>query len=356
MTLSQTAVLTRQVIFIFSLTLILGTISFIGFNIWHAYYLAHLPPVEEKPDTKFGQLPPLNFPPSKVSSSNFSYSIDTSTGNLPKIGIDPGFDKLIKIYFVTKTFASLLSGEKSQNLAEKFNIQNPPEILSDTNYLFREDNKSLNVDLDSGNFIFKKEATFSGQESLDDDNKLVSDFEGVLQNLGVFKEDLKTGRTKVVLLKNDSGKLIPTDLRTEAVAVQISLWPTAIDKKPIFTSEYDRSEIFAVVLKSANNLDNYLTLNFTYYPIDTSTFATYPLKSAEVAFEDLKNGKGVISIEPAKSNVSITSMYLAYFLAQEYSPYLQPIFVFEGPHFAAYVAAVSPEFIGVSEQFQTLAK
>lgn len=344
MNLSQTAILTKQVITISTLALVLGIVSFIGYKIWYAYYLANLPPVEEKPDTKFGLLPPIDFPNSAVSSSNFSYSIDTSTGNLPRVGEEAGFEKLVKVYFVSKTFATLLSAEKSQNLAEKFDIISPPEILSETNYRFKEDDKTLTVDLDTGNFTYKKTATISGKESLDDDNKLVSDFKRNLELLGVFKEDLSQGRTQVLLLKRENGALIPTEVRTEAVAAQVSLWPSAIDKKVIFTAQFESSEIYAIVYRSADNLQNYLELNFTYFPIDTSIFATYPIKSAEIAFEDLKGGKGIVVIEPQKPQVSITSMYLAYFLGEFYNPYLQPIFVFEGPHFVAYVSAISEEF------------
>ena len=334
MTLSQTAILTKQVITLSTIAIVLGIISFVSYKIWYAYYLANLPPVEEKPDTKFGLLPPINFAESGVSSSNFSYSIDTTTGNLPKVGEEVGFEKLIKVYFVTKTFATLLSAERSQNLAEKFAITNPPEILSETNYRFKDNDKTLTVDLDNGNFVYQKEATISAGESLDDNNKLVSDFKRTLQFLGVFKDDLNNGRTNVLYLKNEA----------DAVTAQVSLWPSKIDDKPIFTSEYNVSDIYAIVSKSADNLQNYLTLNFTFYPVDSSTYATYPIKSAEAALDDLKNGKGIVVVEPQKPQVSITSIYLSYFLPADYNPYLQPIFVFEGPSFAAYVPAISEEF------------
>ncbi len=349
MTLSQTAILTKQVIAISSFAIVLGTITFIGYKIWHAYYLAHLPPVEEKPDTRFGLLPPLHFPESSVSSSNFSYSVDTSTGNLPKVGVDSGFKKIVKVYFVTKTFATLLSSETTKSLAEKFDIKTPPEILSETNYRFQEMQKTLTVNLDNGNFTYKKEATVSGSESLDDDSKLISDFQRILANLGYLKEDLRNGRSKVNLLKNEGGKLTPTEVRTEAIAGQVSLWPAPIDNLPIFTPQFTTSLVSAEVLRSADNLENYLSLNFTYYPIESSTFATYPIRDIPTAFEDLKSGKGIIVIEPLKPNVSITSMYMAYFLGESYGPYLQPIFVFEGPHFAAYISAISPDYIGISE-------
>lgn len=344
MTLSQTAIITKQIIIISILALSLGILTFIGYKIWYAYYVANLPPVEEKPDLKFGSLPYPQFPKASVSSSNFSYSIDTTTGNLPKPGIDKDFEKLIKVYFVTKTFASFLSAEKSQSLAEKFAIKAEPKILSETTYQFEQDKKILQVDLNSGNFSFAQEASSAAKENIDDDkrvieddNKLVSDFQNKLQILGVFTEDLASGRSKI--LKNDSGSI-----------AQISLWPASIDNKPIMTPLFDTSLITAQVLKGANDLKNYLSLEYTYFPIDLSTFSTYPIKTAEEALDDLKSGKGVVVIEGEKPNISITSIYLAYYLSDKYSPYLQPIYVFEGPHFVAYVAAVSEQYLSKPNQ------
>lgn len=344
MTLSQTAVLTKQIITISIFALVLGAASFIGYKIWHAYYLAQLPPVEEKPDTKFGLIPPPDFPKSNVSTSNFSYSLDTTTGGLPKVGETEGFEKILKVYFVIKSFATLLSPEKSQALAEKFEIRTPPQILSETRYQFTDQGKILNVDLDTGNFTYIKEATISAKENPDDDIKLVVDFKRILGTLGVLKDDLKNGKTKVTLLKNDAGELIPTELRSEAVAAQISLWPAPIDKKSIFTADFNQSLVRATVLRGAGEVENYLSLDFIYYAVDTTTFATYPAKTAEQAFDDLKSGKGVVVVEPSKPQVSISSVYMGYFLADSYNPYLQPIFVFEGPNFVAYVSAISEEF------------
>ena len=330
MTLTQTAILAKQFITISVIALVLGIVSFIGYKIWHAYYLANLPPVEEKPDTKFGLLPELDFPKGNVSTSNFSYSLDTITGGLPKVGQDPGFEKIVKVYFVTQTFASLLAPDRSESLAQKFGINLPPIILNETKYRFKDKDKELLVDLDNGNFSFAKQASISGMLIPDDDSKLISGFKQELLNLGVLKDDLKDGRNKIVLLKTAGGKFIPVTNLSEARAVQISLWPAPIDKKSIFTADFNNSLVTAIVLGSAENLANYLKLNFTFYPIDTSTFATYQIKTTEEAFDDLKSGKGVVIVEPDKAQVSITSVSLGYYLSENYSPYLQPIFVFEG--------------------------
>lgn len=344
MTLTQTAAIVKQVIAISIATILLGSISMIGYSVWHAYYLAHLPPVEEKPDTKFGLLPTINFPESKISTSNFSYSLDTTTGGLPKTGVDTGFEKIAKVYFVTQTFTSFLSGDRAAALAANFGLITTPEIISETRYKYSNQNQTLIVNLDSGNFSYRNEATASANVILDDDNQLVSDFERILNSLGIIKDHFKTGRTKVILLKNTGDALIPTQFRGEAVAAQISLWPASIDKRSIFTADFDKALVYAIVSGSAGKLENYLSLNFTNYPIDTSTFATYPMKTAELALEDLKNGKGVVIIEPKSSQVSITSVYPGYYLTDEYSPYLQPIYIFEGPNFVAYINTISEEF------------
>lgn len=345
MTLSQTASLTKKAIILTVLALFLGTVGFIGYKIWYSYYLSTLPPVEEKPDLKFGTLPYPNFPQASVSSSNYSYSLDTQTGGLPKVGVDEGFEKIIKVYFITKSFASLLSADRSQALAEKFAIFSAPQILTETQYQFDSGNKRLLVDLDTGNFSYTKQATISATQSLDDDNKLVSDVERFLSIIGYLKDDLKTGRIKVMLLKNDGGLLSPTSLRSEAIAALISLWPAPIDKKSIFTPDFNKALVNTTVLKSAENLEDYLSINYVYYPIDTTTFGTYPTKSAEEAFDDLRNGLGVVVVQPVRPQVSISSVYLGYYLPEVYSPYLQPIFVFEGPNFVAYVPAISSNYI-----------
>ena len=142
MTLTQAAILTKQAVFFLTLFLIVGIGGFIGYQIWYMNYLKSLPPVEEKPDTKFGLLSIPNFPPSNVSSSNFTYTLDTTTGSLPKLGQDPKFPKIIKVYFVIKPYASLLSSEKGEQLANKFDINSSPVILSDTQYKFTQDKKS----------------------------------------------------------------------------------------------------------------------------------------------------------------------------------------------------------------------
>lgn len=315
MNLTQVAKFTRRAIIAFAVLIVVGLFSFIGYKIWYANYLASIPPVEEKPDLKFGSLPEINLPPSKVSSANYSYSLDTTTGNLPTFG------KIIKVYFQPKPIATFLAPERSKDIAKLFNIDSEPQILSETKYKFVLDNKNLTIDLDSGNFLFVQNIA-SESASITEAKNRPSEFKQFLSQKNLLKEELKNGPIKE--LNNI-----------------ISIWPQDIDKMPIKTTNLDKSLVFAEVFGSPLELKNYATLQYVFWPTDTTTFATYPLKIGTSAFEDLKQGKGVVILEPEKPQVSITSVYLAYFQSEEYSPYLQPIFVFEGPSFVAFVDAIA---------------
>lgn len=327
MTLTQASKITRIFITFFFLASLVGIISFIGYRIWYANYLASLPPVEEKPDARFGILKLPNFPSSDVSSSNFSYSIDTTTGTLPL------FDPLGKVFIMPPTTATLLAGEKSQNLSLKFNLNPNPQILTETKYKYSNPTSNLIVDLDTGNFNFTKEASASAQEPItDNQDQLINNFKIFLNQLGVLNDSLKKGEAKVIFL--DPNKKL----------AQISLWPEKIDQKPIVTPFKDKSLVTATVTKSASEVGNYLSLDFTYWPVDTSSYATYPLKSTQDAFDELQAGKGILIVKPATTKVSITDVSLAYFQPSEYSPYLEPIFVFAGPDFLSYLPAISDSF------------
>jgi len=320
MTLTAVASLTRKFIFIFVLLSILGIISIIGYRVWTINQLASLPPVEEKPDERWGTLPSPDFPTSDVTSSNFSYTLATPTGKLPEIG------KITKVYFMPKSFSSLLASEKAQSLAKNFNLDSPPEIITETRYRFAKDGKSLVLDLESGNFTYQN-SSISASTSTElkiSDSEIIQNFKNLLTSLDLLKDELKNGTSKI----RDR---------------QVSLWPADIEQKPIVFNNFNESLINSLPTGTAQGLDSYQTINYTYWPVDTTSFSTYSTRSSTQAFEDLKKGKGIVVVNPKNPQVSITSVYLAFYQSQNYTPYLQPIFVFEGPDFVAIMPAIKEE-------------
>jgi hypothetical protein len=135
MTLTQAAVLTRRSIIILGVLILLGISTKVGLDWYANYQLSKLPPIEEKAEMSFGGLPDPEFPSSKVSSSNFSYSIDTATGELPE------FPRLVKVYFIPKATLSLLAPDRAKSVANKLGFNNGPQIVSTENYIFTDDNR-----------------------------------------------------------------------------------------------------------------------------------------------------------------------------------------------------------------------
>lgn len=318
MTLTQLATITRRGILTAVILITLGLASFIGYQVWHANYIASLPKPEERADVKFGILPKPDFAPPSVSSSNFSYRIATETGGLPNFG------KLLKVYFIPKATATFLASDKASALAAKFGIDTPPEATN-SSYLFKKDLKTLNLSLDTGNFIYTKEATPSSLPSTNEAT-LIQNFRVLLSSLGILVPELKNSTAKV------DGRLI-------------SIWPADIDKFKIVTPNFKTGLIQAETSQSAIRVDDYTSIHFTFWGVDQTSFSTYPIKTTDQALQDLKIGKGSVVLEPKGVQVSITAVTLAYFESENYSPYLHPIYVFEGPNFVAYVPAILDQYI-----------
>lgn len=319
MTLTQASLLTKRGLLFLVLANILGLSSYFGFRYYQAYKLSKLPPPEEKADNKFGSLPDLNFPPSKVSSANFSYSIDTTTGGFPM------FSKVVRVYFLPQAVTTLLSTDKARDLAAKLGFSSQPQIASDTIYKFKnESGDLLTIDITSDNFkleegtvsasVSSKTANASG-----DISKLAADFKTFLSSKMLLPAELEAGPSKVD-------------------ATEISLWPDKIDELPIVTPFYNKGLVRG---NYRPNEQTFKPLSYTFWPVDKTTYATYKIKTTDEALKDLSSGRGYILLEPKKAKISLTNAYLAYYQSEDYSPYLQPIFVFEGPEFAAIVPAIT---------------
>ncbi|QQG43595.1 MAG: hypothetical protein HYW45_01085 [Candidatus Daviesbacteria bacterium] len=336
MTLTQAASLTRKLILLLIIFLILGTTGLVGYKIWLSVN-NKTGSAEMIPDTKFGILPPLNLPSSITSSATVSYQLNMGSSGLPT------FNKVAKVYFIPQPTA-ILTNEKIADLAQKLNFNTESQIQNNQ-YIFTEDSKKLTIDSNLGSLLYQKEASTSAKSPVvDSDTKLSEDAKDFLNNLGLLNEDFKKGRTKITYL-NFNGNNVETTAVSNANGAEISLWRQDIDNLPIITEGFKQSLFFVRVTKSARDLDNYLTINYLYYPIDKTTFSIYPLKTANEAYAALQGGQGVILLPNNKSSVTLTSAYLAYFQSSIYSPYLQPVYIFEGENFVAMIPAVINQYL-----------
>lgn len=340
MTLTETAQYTKKALVIVAIALI------VIFSLWGgiAYYLATRPVevVIELPTRNFGLLPKPPLPKSKLTANSVTYDLNTETGALPT-----DLPYLMKVYFIPRLGTTFLAPDKAKRLAASFSFKNGPEILSPTMHRFSDDKGGeFLFDLDSGNFRFKRpiatgSAEFEDREEpqIEGENIMINNFRKYLGERGSMPDQLAQGQAKVFYNK---------PRQTESSEANITLWQQDIKEGteenpiiyPIVTPEFSQGLIKGVVTRFQTVENKYLSIDFIFWPIDTTRFETYPIKTVEEAYEQLKNGEGVTVLPYSRSNVEIEKVYLAYLLPKEYTPYLQPIYVFEGPQFAAYVPAI----------------
>src|SRR3989344_3644186 len=331
MTLTETAAFTKKAfVFIFVFFIIL-IISVFSVRAYLASEKAKIKPAEEKADLKYGLLPKPSLEKSLADSSGYNYTLNTEDGKLPT-----EFPKLINIYFIPKLGTTLLAGDRAKLLAKNFKFDQGPNILSPTKYQFTDSgNGEITIDLDTSNFKYTREASLSAEETpnlIADQPTMSQQFRDFLKRTDLLKTQLTSGR---VYIEYETGSQ-----NTSNTAV-ITLWQNDVDKLPIVTSNFKEGLIRTIANKSINEDNRYEFFDYNYWDIDSTNFATYPVKDINLAFEELKKGQSSVVIEPVSPNISIVKVYLAYLLSKKYTPYLQPVYVFEGENqsFAAIVSA-----------------
>ncbi len=349
MTLTETAKLTKRGFILLVAIILLSTLGWLGYQYYYYnIYLPSLPKVEIKPDNKFGILPKIVFGQSSAtisaSPTQLKYSLDTPTGNLPT-----NLPKIVKVYFIPQLGTTLLAPDRARALANGFSFNNGPEFISQTQYRFTDDNNGeFLIDLNTGNFKYAHRliATDSAQfqalgpnplvDTLGDQISMAQDFRNFLSSKNLIKEQLSNGKIKVIYEKG-TAKLSDN--------ARVSMWQNDVDQIPIVTTKFDAGLVSALVTKFQDESQKFLILDYTYWPIDFNNLSTYSIKGIDLAYNELKSGQGTILISPPKNQVSITNIYLAYLLGEDYNAFLQPVYVFEGPQFGAVVPAITSDFI-----------
>lgn len=338
MTLTETAVLTKKALLfgaIFSVVLIF---AWAGYQYWYfQVYLPSQPVVEEKPDERFGPLPRLALKENIADSKAYNYKLDTDTGGLPD-----KIPKLYKVYSIAQLATDLLALDRAKSLAGLIGFNRGSQAISATQYKFLDQNGGeLSINLDTGNFSMSRPiATGSadaveGRESFQDSDKIGSDFKSYLSGKNLLKEQLRDGKTKVLYDRSqgDPNKAI------------VNIWQADVDETPLVTPTFTEGLVKGMVTSFREENKRFVYLDYTFWPIDLQNSSTYPIKTPDEAYTNLQEGKALVPMSLAKTGgfVSITKIYLAYFLNNEFIPFLQPVYVFEGPEFTAYVPAVRDE-------------
>ena len=345
-TLAQTTFFTRTfikygiafIVFLFVARVLWG----VGIKVYQHYF----PPPPTPPTVLFDKLPTLPLPKNQEGAKPPGFSLELPEGDLPKL------PATIPVYVIPKRSAYLGALDEARKISSSLGFSQNEQSVSTSTYRWKHDREDITLEM---NIITQ---AFSISSELYNDNELlaqrapnqntaVSHAQTFLSRATLLPKDFKDGRASTTLIKNESGNLTVAQSLSDAQFTKVDFFRQNYNDFPLVTSSPDHANVWLMVSGTTNPAKNIIAGEYHYFPIDGSQSSTYPIKTSQVAWEELQGGKGAFISPPQDSSVTIRRVYLAYFDPADYHPFLQPVYVFEGDNnFTGFVPAVENDYYG----------
>ena len=247
----------------------------------------------------------------------------------------------------------LLAFKNASGKIASLGFESKPEKLSDNVYRWEQSDlltKALVLDVNrsqlslSSNFLEDPNVTTAN--NLPNQQGAIDTAKEFLNTLGVYPQDIDEKKTKAQILRVNGGVITPATNLSNTDLISVYFYQKDINKTPIV---YPGGKISSMNVTVAGGKDGGQVVDsrFAYQAISGEN-ATYPIKTAEQAFKELKDGKGYIgSVDPGVNKISIKKIYTGYFFPGRQQYFITPVIVFEGSNnFVAYVPAVKDEWFG----------
>lgn len=340
--LTNTAYYTRLVIKFGSITIITLILMRIIWVVGTNVYLSLFPPPPPPPTVAFGKLPNLPFPEQKVPA--LTLSLQTPTGETPVL------PKQTLVYFMPQATSSLLALDEATTIANSLDFNQNRSATSEVIYRFEKEDTPATLDINIVNKTFSLNYDLTQTpDLLNTRPRSTVEAEQAVKNLlssgGILTTDLEEGRTSFEFLKVQDEKLVGAQSLSESQFVKVNLFRKPYNELPVLTLSKKNGNVWFIVTGSTSSDTNIIAGEYHYFPVDEKSSSTYPIKTAQQAWDELVSGKGFISQLPQETNIAVRRVYLAYYDSGKPQEFLQPIIVFEGDGgFLAFVPAVSREY------------
>jgi hypothetical protein len=317
-----------------------------------AIFRFFFPPSPPKPTIDFGTLPSIPFPEKEVPD-NLNFTLETPDGKLPNL------PSQTEIFFMPPIASNIRALEVAKNKANSlgFNPNGKPVVENVKNvYLFQKEGSpaTLTMNIISGIFsisydINANPKVLTGIPPAPE--VAISKARSYLGNSGYLTEDLKDAPTTFEFLRVEGGKFTPTISLSEANLIKVNLFRINLghdNEIPSVTPSMPESNVWFIY--SGFGDSEIVASEYHHFPLDLEKSSTYPLITADLAWEELKNGNAYIANlgENETKQITVRRVYLAYYDAGVYTEFYQPVVVFENPEtqFYAYVPAITGEYYG----------
>lgn len=313
-----------------------------GVQIWNRFN----PAPAAAPTVSFGKLPAINFS-QKEKIGGLNFKLETPTGVLPQ------FPDRLKVFFMPSQRPNLLALDRARQQAASLGFKAEPKKLSEKIYQWEKtvDAKIVfKIDIFSGSFVYnydwQSDQSVLAGKNIPGEEGVKKDSLSFLSKALALEMDLSSGRIEVNYLQLDGDELVPAIAVSEANFVKVDIFRQNIEELEVLTTDPAKGMVSFLVSGAREYEKKIVEVVYNYYPVKYDSWGTYPIKTADQAWQELKSDQGFVSRwDGSGSQIIIRRVYLAYFDSEEQQKFLQPIIVFEGDdNFFGYVPAIVQEW------------
>ncbi len=318
-------------------------------------YKRVVPKPPPPPSVGFGRMANIPFPNLNIELPEIEYTIGTITNELPNL------PNQMPVFYIPLKTANLYSFDKMRATARAYGFSLEPRRETETLYVFVHPNVPAVFRADivyetfSISFNLAADSSPLNQRAPD----VASATQSVRQFLSAAKalpEDLN-GPVTSEYLRVEGQNLVRALALSDAQLTKIGLFrsPVVLNEKleyPSVTANPKDGNTWFIVSGQRESSKIIVAGEHRYFPIDKTKFETYPIKSAQEAFEDLKSGKGFIANLGLNTSgkVTIREVFIGYYDPDVPYSFYQPVIVFKGDgEFVAYVPAVTKDYYGLPQ-------
>jgi hypothetical protein len=288
--------------------------------------------------------------PRAKSSTGYTYILDT----LDATAKVENATSAAQVYFIPKQNLSFGFLPQIYLMAKSVGIdtENNDHKKVENTATFDDGKNKLEIDISNFNFSYDYVLSKTGDFTLDDakqpsDSTLKSNAESFLRNINRYPDELSKGDRHVIYINFDidSRRVSTLDAAEGANMAEVDFYRPDFNGYPVVTSSYYNSPHF-VLFGFSNGQTKVIRSEVKFYELSDKV-GTYPLKTSDEAWADLKAGKGtVVSANNPVGEVHIKKISLGYYDPDVYQEYFQPVYIFLGDDkFVAYVTAVRNDLV-----------
>lgn len=358
----------------------------ITFNVGKIMKSIFFPTKAEIANHTYGKVPVLIFP-DNATSENLTYTLNTLSGGFEE------FPDRLNVYKLNNPEPNFLNLDKAREKAKILEFigdtgEVVPEIpLGNATYEWDETKglqRKLTFNIVSFDFTltsnYLTSLTTLNAIGLPDEQGAIQVAKETLSDVSLLPTDIDMTKTESVEKKVNyttfpqiysirNSELIPATSLSNAQVIRVDLYQKDVEyelntgvkgensvvqkKKMKLPILYPKPPFSTMSMWVGMGPQGPTVVEAKYihkeFLVEKNEEPTYSIKSAEEAFEELKNGSGYIASfqgAPGDTEVLINNAYLAYFIGENEQSYLMPIFVFEGDKgFFGYVSAIRNEWV-----------